>query len=800
MVLSLAFLASAAEGQAGADVGLAKAAPGAVKPAGHLEEFLKRQVTGTTGSRGRLGYPFSGCMWGGSIPDVHVIDCVPFGGDVVAPRDDIWWPYEQSAYFLDGMVRLSQLVSAPKLRDDFRSCLDWCLDHQAEDGDLFRAYSTSSSQWPVVVFFRAALAYAEETGDERVKAAFVRHYACKRKSRKHLFDRDVLNIEGMLKVAEWTGDRSYVAEAEEWFGNHHYGRLFSTTDRVHSHGVTFAEMLKIPALLYRATGRGKWRTMACKAMRDAFEKNEMPNGQISCNEYLSGRDPWQANETCVAADLMCALGCFLEMDANCEAADHMERIAYNALPGAITKDFRRHQYFSQPNQVVSTPFSHAGHFFFGETDCYRFRACHSCPCCSGNLNRAMPLFVQHLWLKRPDGSPVAMLHGPGAVRGTFGGVPFAISAATDYPFGDTIAYTFDVEKPVEMPFAFRVPGWTRGVTAKKNGVPANLVARSGTLAVVSGRWQKGDRLEVTFDQPVVFESDRHWHWLRRGALALAHPVRTRVVEERAGDPFSDLSFVDPEPFNFAFDLGEIAKTGLKAEFTRSEYPFERPNLVVRVPMREIEEWRTLDEQRFTPPVPLYTHPTGRNVTVDFVPFGTTLTRITAFPDTVRRVQLPVVRTYASPQCYNYDPQWPLADQTADPEAWSDEEFLRKGQVIQRDPDLWSDLQGHYLVDKGKFAYVLIRFWSDRAGKVTCALGASRAVQAFFESREVYANGPIVEGRMLAPFWFDLEVREGYNCLKVKVATNGKEVVFGQDQFRREWGVRLEVFRTEDAGR
>ena len=134
------------------------AAPGTVRPSGHLEEFLNRQVTGTTGHRERLGYPFAGCMWGGSIPDVHEGECVYKGRDIVAPRDEIWWPYEQSAYFLDGMIRLSQLVPAPKLKDEFKRCLDWCLDHQAEDGDLFRAYSTSTCQWPMVVVFRAALA------------------------------------------------------------------------------------------------------------------------------------------------------------------------------------------------------------------------------------------------------------------------------------------------------------------------------------------------------------------------------------------------------------------------------------------------------------------------------------------------------------------------------------------------------------------------------------------------------------------------------------------------------------------
>ncbi|MBR2838732.1 MAG: glycoside hydrolase family 127 protein [Kiritimatiellae bacterium] len=538
------------------------------------------------------------------------------------------------------------------------------------------------------------------------------------------------------------------------------------------------------------------KALALKAMRDVFAANETPNGQVSCCEYLSGRDPWEGNETCVSADMVCSLGHFVEVFGDCEAADHMERIAYNALPGATTKDFTRHQYISLPNQAVATPFSHGGHFFYGEPDWNRFRACHFAQCCSGNINRAMPLFAERMWMRRKsDGAPVAMLHGPSRFSFENGMRKFSISCETDYPFGDRLFYRFHCDGPLDTPFLFRVPSWAESVSVSRNGASAG--GSSGRMrpgmVQADGPWKDGDTLEVVFKQKVVLESDRHWHWLRRGALTLAYPVKTRMVEEKPGERFSDLSFEDPAPFNFAFDLDEIAKTELRAEFLPSEYPFEHPNFVVKVPMCEIREWQGLAEGRFTPQVPLFTHPTGRKATLDFVPYATTLTRITAFPDTVKRTPLPVVRTYASPECYDYDPGKPLSEQIAEPEEWTDEEFCDKGVPIQRSPDLWSDLEAQYLANKGKFAYVLMRFWSGRDGKVTCALGASRCVQAFFEGKEVYSNGPIVEGRMVAPFWLDINVKNGHNFLKVKVATNGKEKVFGQDQFRREWGVKLDVF-------
>ena len=191
-----------------------KCGVGSVSPGGFLAEFLCRQATGTTGRHAEIGYPFDGCMWAGSISNVDFEEDLPYSRKVAAPRDEIWWPYEQAAYMLEGMVRLAQLVDAPQLKDEFRRNLDFCLANQAEDGDLFKAYSKSTCQWPIVVFFRAALAYGEATGDERVRRAFIRHYASKRDAPQNTDDRDVLNVEGMLKVAEWTGDRSYV-DAEE---------------------------------------------------------------------------------------------------------------------------------------------------------------------------------------------------------------------------------------------------------------------------------------------------------------------------------------------------------------------------------------------------------------------------------------------------------------------------------------------------------------------------------------------------------------------------------------------------------
>jgi hypothetical protein len=68
---------------------------GSVKPAGWMKGWLDRQPQGLTGHPENLGYPYDTCMYAGKIPPPTV------------RHGENWWPYEQSGYFLDGVVRLS---------------------------------------------------------------------------------------------------------------------------------------------------------------------------------------------------------------------------------------------------------------------------------------------------------------------------------------------------------------------------------------------------------------------------------------------------------------------------------------------------------------------------------------------------------------------------------------------------------------------------------------------------------------------------------------------------------------------
>ena len=777
-------------------------APATIKPRGHLQEFLERQKSGLTGHFTEMGYPFDTTMWVGKIANVHFTEAIHHGKDIPVDPSGAWWPYEQSAYLLDGALRLSFLIEAPELRELYRKNLDWLVTHPDAKGMLGHEYHSSDSEWPLAVFFKSAMAWVEGTQDETAKQAFVRHYAALPMETLALPGRNITNLEGVLKAYEWSGDCALLKKAVAAYERNNqlagqsdafYGDLYfdllAAGRRLVLHGVSFAEMLKLPVILYGYTGDRKWLDGAQFGLDCALRDHEQPSGVPSSNEFLSGRDPLQGFETCVTADLLWSLGYFIQADGAVRYADRMEKIAYNALPGAVTKDFTNLQYLSTANQVLATPFSNNSHFQYGETTWRQYRPAHFPQCCPGNLHRAMPAFVMRMWLlEAATGAPAAMLYGPSAFACTYKGTAVRIEERTEYPFAETIEFKFNMGKTLDMPFTFRIPEWCSAATAMLNGKTLALKLKPGTLVTCRQRWKNGDVLTLTLPMPVVLKRDRQWCWFERGPLTFAYAVPHQETREGAGR-FASRTLTPTAPWNYAVGLDAADLSAVKLVKKKSAYPFATPALELRVPVSRISGYDALAEGRLTPAVPLYYKTSPERETVALQPYGTTLTRITAFPDQRERSPLPVVAA-AAVGPYPYNQRLPLAAQVFEPESWDDETFLRhlRTKPVQRNADFYFDLERHYRLADNHLAYVQFRFWSDAATTATFALGASSAAQCFLDGRELFVQDPLHEAELMAPQWFDAPVRRGYNYLLVKVACAQR-----CGQYRGAWGAKLDVF-------
>ena len=60
------------------------------------------------------GYPFNTCMWGYEKMEGSYKE---------------WWPYEQTAYYLDGAFRLGLLLNDEELLEKARSNMVYVMEH-----------------------------------------------------------------------------------------------------------------------------------------------------------------------------------------------------------------------------------------------------------------------------------------------------------------------------------------------------------------------------------------------------------------------------------------------------------------------------------------------------------------------------------------------------------------------------------------------------------------------------------------------------------------------------------------------
>jgi hypothetical protein len=487
---------------------------GSVKARGWIAGWLGRQVQGLTGHPENMAYPYDTCMVGGNIPPPTV------------KHGDIWWPYEQSSYFFDGSVRLGLLVDDPAAKKIPNGLMEYVLSNSGPEklGD-------SAWGWPNVVAGRALMAQYSATGNPAAAEVL----------RKYLLgihvggSRDGFIAEEALYVYGLTGDVRLREMAEK-----SYGRFFLSDSKSFSyegkirgsaplreHGVTAAEQMKLLPMMYSYTGDAKALELARLAYGKTVADSMMPDGGMVSSESLGTAAFNSMHETCDITDWSWGFGYMLMASGEGRWGDIIERATFNALPGAVTKDFKQLQYFSAANQVLCS-----------NTACTRiamtrmsYRAAHDTECCSGNVNRAMPNYVTRMWMRAEDGIAAA-LYGPSEVRTRINGQAVRITEETEYPFRETITFKVKLARPETFSLHLRIPEWCSGAAISINSKAHSTRAVPGDFAVLRREFRDGDVIELRLPMQVAAE---RWFGgaaavIRRGPLAYSLPVAERRVE------------------------------------------------------------------------------------------------------------------------------------------------------------------------------------------------------------------------------------------------------------------------------
>jgi uncharacterized protein len=611
-----------------------------------LKSFLITQKKGLTGHIEAAGFPYDLARWN-----------TPKNPSENISEDKIWWPYEQTAYWIDGALRTGYFLHDTKFVDSIRTNILYVLKNASEKGVLGPLH-IGKIKWPHAVFFRAMIAEYYASGNEEIIDKLIKHFIATKG--EYTDDRDFMNVETICWLYGISGNKTMLSMAEEMYEDYCLKNNSSVTLKnllsdamPEGHGVSFCESIKIPAILYMYTGKEIYLKAAVNGLEKLDYYHVLVDGVPSSTEFLNGKRSNNAHETCDISDFIWSLSYMLMATGDAKWADKLEKVAYNAGPGAVTKDFKGHQYYSSPNQFLaddfSSPWNSRENWFVFEKGRMAYRPFHGTECCSGNVNRFMPNLISRMWLTDSIGGIVAALFAPATLTTTAGNKKekVEITENTNYPFGSKIEFLFRCgnKNGIEFPFSIRIPDWSKNTSISINGKQLNENIINGYYFTINRKVKTGDKIEVNFSaKPEIQFLPGNGIALSVGALLFSYsiPSSTKLSETyKAKIPgFDPLQFQPTADWNYALDL-ESDKLSTDIEVINKPMPenpwiAETTPVTLRVPAWKISGWFL--ENGVTPDLPVEYKKTEKEF-ITLVPLGSTTLRLTIFPDIKKRFTL-----------------------------------------------------------------------------------------------------------------------------------------------------------------
>ena len=458
-----------------------------IKPQGWLRTYLETQMNGLTGHMEQAGFPYDRRFWGED-------ELQPF------KSTEFWWPFEQTAYHIDGYVRAAILLGEEKYISNAENMIYSVLEKADESGYIgpkeLKVLKDEYTRWAHVIFFRACLALYEYNNDERIVEALTKHYLGYPVD--HSGIRNVFNVEIMLSLYRINGNKALLDMAleayEKGYDNPIAAAISKVSAKAHFHGVTYNEYAKLGALLYRETGIKKYLDASVKAYKKIERYYMLPGGCNSSSEYMLNNRYDETYETCDIADMSWSLHYLATICDDVKYSDMIEKCVFNAGIGSVTEDFRALQYFSCANQIILTEESSICRYDMGGRS-MTYAPMPFTACCPGNVNRIMPNYVCSMWDVN-DNTVTARMYGPSVFEGEIDGHPFSVTQKTGYPFKMDIEFEIKTEVPFTL--RLRVPEWCGCFSISAGSKTACPIEKSASKAGFQS-------FEITEDSTVHME-------------------------------------------------------------------------------------------------------------------------------------------------------------------------------------------------------------------------------------------------------------------------------------------------------
>lgn len=598
-----------------------------ITPKGWLEEWLIRQRNGLGTHRAESGHPYNTGMW---------TTIIPKGKN---PATKYWWAYEQTAYMIDGLYRCGLLLKDSALISFGKANIDYVLAHPRSNGRL-GPDCLGDNQWALSIFIRALMADYSETKDPKILQALTNHFWA---LPDKLVNRQTCIIESMCWTYQHTGDSRLLEKAQQiWktFNEHPANKNYRHAcmiagGSIKDHGVTVAEVGKQPVFLYNITGNIDYLNASIGFFEGVRKRHELVDGIPSAYEFLGGKKPEELHEVCDISDFTWSYGNLLLTTGEAKWGDRIEKAVFNAGMGAISKDFKSHQYFSAPNQLMATQNSSIATRYGEEAKSRQaYRPGFDTECCSGNVHRIIPNYAARLWMKDKDNGIVSAMYAPSVLHTTLPNkVQVTIEEVTNYPFSDTILFRMNPSSPVSFPFIMRIPEWCKDASVQVNGKKIST-PKAGSFFTIERMFNAGDEIKLILPMSVRTEiSEYNGVSIHRGPLLFSLFIQEDAVkitnQEKTSESFPAYDIKPASVWNYAFNEKMLQQIKVQEKKVKG-FPWDTGNSPIILKMKgfRVPEWQATTT---TPPLPEKGFKVSKAENVEMVPTGSTRIRMCVFP-------------------------------------------------------------------------------------------------------------------------------------------------------------------------
>lgn len=328
--------------------------------------------------------------------------------------------------------------------------------------------------------------------------ALVKYFVEQRGTQPHFYD---IEYEKRGKTSYWnTYGPAWMVKDKPYSQAH---QPIAEQQTATGHAVRFVYLMTGVAHLARLNrDEGKrqdclrlWNNMTQRQLYITGGIGSQSSGEAFSSDYDLPNDSVYA-ESCASIGLMMFARRMLEMEADSQYADVMERALYNTVLGGMALD-GKHFFYVNPLEVhpKTLPFNH----IYDHVKPVRQRW-FGCACCPPNIARVLTSLGHYIYTPREDALYVNLYVG-NSVEVTVGEDTLRLRISGNFPWQEKITLAIDSLIPVQHTLALRLPDWCDAPQISINGIEVKKDIRKGYLHI-KRTWQEGDIIELTLPMPV----------------------------------------------------------------------------------------------------------------------------------------------------------------------------------------------------------------------------------------------------------------------------------------------------------